>query len=156
MIDTQSDFLPFFFQEPVYVVNETQDETAYRPLGSNRCKILLLVEELQELHLSDSGKELLEKILLALELSFDDVCLVNVSQCETPDHLEGELDFKTCISFGMPPEPWQFSNFSRKYEIIRDESQRAFLWADPLAEVAADVEKKKMLWLSLKALFLSE
>lgn len=156
MLESNVDFLPFFFQEPVYVVSETQEETTYQPLGGNRCKILLLVEEPEIIHVSDSGKELLEKILLALKLSFEDVCLVNVSQCKAPDQLASKLDFKTCLSFGMPPEAWQFSNFSRKYEVIKDESERAFLWADPLSEIATDVEKKKSLWLSLKTLFPTE
>ncbi|MGB3588486.1 MAG: hypothetical protein WBA23_18210 [Tunicatimonas sp.] len=156
MLESNVDFLPFFFQEPVYVVDEAQGETVYQPLGENRCRILLLVEELETHHVSDSGKELLEKILLALKLSFEDVCLVNVSHCKTPNQLESKLEFKSCISFGMPPEDWQFSNFSRKYEVIKDESERAFLWADPLSEIATDVEKKKALWLSLKTLFLTE
>lgn len=156
MIETSADFLPFFFQEPIYLISENPSETVYQPLGKNRSKILVLVEEPDAPHLSEPGKVLLEKILIAVNLSFEDIHLVNVSNCETPDNLEAELEFKTCITFGMPPEPWQYSNFSRKYEVIEDEKGRAFLWSDPLSSIASDVEKKKLLWLSLKSLFQTE
>ena len=166
MSDTNTDFLPFFFQEPVYVVpenivkndvsEEAEVEPAYNPLGQNKQQILILVEEPEEMHLSEPNRELLQKILQALSFTLDDVYLVNVAQAHSPEQVAGDISFSTCISFGMPPEPWQFSNFFRKYEVMEDETERAFLFADALAEIGKDVEKKKQLWLSLKALFQQE
>jgi DNA polymerase III psi subunit len=128
-------------------------ETLYTPLGENRQRVLVLVEEPDAYHLPEGNQQFLEKILQALSLSLADVCLVNVARVVSPDGVEGELDFIRCISFGMPPEPWQFSNFFRKYEVIGDESERAYLCVDSLAEISQDVEKKKLLWQRLKSLF---
>ncbi len=170
MIDQNDAFLPFFFQEPVYLVpdpidstlveanpNEhSEDSPIYTPLGGNKKQILLLVEEVGEQYISQPNRELLEKILQSVQLSLDDVYLVNVLQAEAPDSVEGGIKFYTCISFGMPPEAWQFCNFFKKYEVDRDNNGQAYLWADSLTEIAEDVEKKKLLWLSLKSLFLTE
>lgn len=170
MTDPDDAFLPFFFQEPVYLVpdpvsskldkansnNPASDSPTYTPLGKNEKKILLLVEETGKSHLSEPNQALLEKILQSVQLSLDDVCLVNIAQALTPEAVSGEITFTTCISFGMPPEAWQFSNFSHKYEVMVDETDRAFLWADSLTEIGEDVEKKKLLWINLKTLFLAE
>ncbi|MEQ9439565.1 MAG: hypothetical protein RIG62_10985 [Cyclobacteriaceae bacterium] len=172
MIETNTNFLPFFFQEPVYLIPEIDSNTAlnednsrevvesddavYTPLGENRQLILILVDEPGEQYLAEAHQQLLVKILQALKLTLEDISLVNVSRAPSPDAIEGGINFNICISFGMPPEPWQFSNFFRKYEVMMDETERAFLFADTLAEIGQDVEKKKQLWLNLKALFQPE
>jgi hypothetical protein len=170
MINQDDAFLPFFFQEPVYLVpdpvNSTLGETSesehsansstYTPLGSNHKQILLLVEETDVQHISETNLKLLEKILQSVQLSLNDVCLVNVAQAHTPDVVKGEVAFGTYIAFGMPPEAWQYCNFFKKYEVDRDDNGQAYLWADSLTEIAEDVEKKKLLWSSLKSLFLTE
>jgi len=170
MTNQDNAFLPFFFQEPVYLVpdpvNPTLGETSesehsansptYTPLGSNQKQILLLVEETGEQHISETNLELLEKILQSVQLSLDDVCLVNAAQAQIPDAVVGKVTFSTYISFGMPPAAWQFCNFFKKYEVGRDDNGQAYLWADSLTEIAEDVEKKKLLWSSLKSLFLTE
>jgi len=170
MTDQDTAFLPFFFQEPVYLVSDPinpisddvnlseppSDSPTYTPLGENKRQILLLVEEVEEHYISPSNRELLEKILQSVQLTLDDVNVVNVAQAPTPDLVASEMVFSTCISFGMPPEAWQFCNFFKKYEVDRDDNGQAYLWADSLTEIAEDVEKKKLLWLSLKSLFLTE
>ncbi|MEM9831169.1 MAG: hypothetical protein AAF944_11065 [Bacteroidota bacterium] len=156
MIDSDLTFLPFFFQESIYLVDETLADTTYQPLGANLRKVLVLVDEPDALHLSEVSKQLLEKILQAVQLSLDDICLVNVQQAPEPDRIAQELAYSYCLSFGMPPEAWQFNSFSKKYSVDRDNTGRAYLWADSLVEIAHDIDKKKALWLNLKTLFLTE
>ena len=169
MMDNDTRFLPFFFQEPVYVVPDPQgtpspdpisadsvQERVYAPLGENRRQILVLVDAADDYYLEAGNQELLVKILQALGLALEDVWLVNVAQAPSPDCIAEEISFLSCISFGMPPEPWQFSNFFRKYEVMKDETERAFLFSDTLTEIGQDVAKKKRLWLSLKTLFQHE
>ncbi|MEM8969312.1 MAG: hypothetical protein AAGE93_23040 [Bacteroidota bacterium] len=156
MIDSNPAFLPFFFQEPIYIANETTEGTAYQPLGNNMWRVLVLVDESDVSHLSQESKQLLEKILQAVQLSLDDICLVNIQQAPEPNRVEFELEYSYYITFGMPPEAWQFNSFSKKYVVDKDDTGKAYLWADSLIEIASDVEKKKALWISLKTLFLTE
>lgn len=167
-------FLPFFFQEPVYVVKEPepfvynpgpQDETHHAPAieevpvkGENKKEILVLVEEKNTEFISAANEQLLTKILQAVHLAMDDIALVNLSNIKSfpPSHIAEALEkipFNTLISFGPVVKEWPVSNFFSKYMVNTDDTNRNILLADTLDELATDLQKKKSLWQCLQKLF---
>lgn len=165
-------FLPFFFQEPVYVINEPesfntepQDETHFAPTieeisvkGENKKEILVLVQEKNTEFISPANEQLLIKILQAVKLSMDDIALVNLSNITSlpPSHIAEALEkipFHTLISFGAVVKEWSVSNFFSKYMVNTDDTNRNILLADTLDELASDLQKKRSLWQCLQKLF---
>lgn len=167
-------FLPFFFQEPVYVVNEPesfiynpgpQDETPDSPAieeipvkGANKKEILVLVEEKDNEFISSENEQLLAKILQAVKLAMDDIALVNLSRTSfPPSHVAEALEkipFHKLISFGPVVKEWPVSNFFSKYMVSTDDAGRNILFADTLGDLATDPQKKRSLWQCLQQLFL--
>lgn len=166
-------FLPLFISEPIYVIDEPPPSSAeiltqhkelsvssaekIPVLGDNIKHILVLVEEEQAAYISQQDQVLLHNILKAVQLSPQDIALLNVRKIPLassliPQALD-QLHFHTLISFGAHISGWPLCNYFKEYAVTSDDANRKILFADPLRELANDPNKKKRLWLCLQALF---
>lgn len=159
-------FLPFFLRELVYVIAEPEKVAEGSPapslsvVGLGTKGILVLVHDAEHAFLSPDNRHFLEKILQAVNLSADDIALINWHAAQPV--LQAGIALKRClpaepyattIVFGEVPTPWSQSNFFEKYAVNRDGSQR-FLQADALEVLRESPEQKLLLWKCLQQLFL--
>lgn len=159
-------FLPFFIREPVYVVPEP-DKPPAEPTpptlpvaGSITSPVLILTDTPEHPFLSSTDQTFLEKILNAVNLSTNDIALVNWHPVRSfleegamlDQYLPGHA-YQTLIVFGEVPHPWSKSNFFEAYVVKTDETQR-YLQADTLEILSHDPEQKVRLWKCLQQLFL--
>lgn len=159
-------FLPFFLREPVYVVPEPEkvpEEPTVPPLpafGLGKKDILVLVQEANYSFLSPADQSFLYKILQAVNLSADDIVLVNWQSAQPflqagstlDQHLPAQTH-QTILVFGELPQPWSQSNFFERYTVKSNETQR-FLHAESLEVLSRNPEQKLRLWKCLQQLFL--
>ena len=159
-------FLPFFLREPIYVVAEPERvaEELRVPLlsasGLDTKGVLILVHETEHSLLAPADQTLLEKILQAVNLSTDDVALVNWHSAQSSLEASNALDqhlpnqpYQTNIVFGEVPTPWSLSNFFEMYTVSHHGTRR-FLRADPLKVLRENSEQKLRLWKCLQQVFL--
>lgn len=157
-----TEFLPFFLTEPVYIVPEAElpaepEVVVPEFLGENHREILILVYEEDTQFLSKSNQAFLEKVLQALDLSWSDVALVNWAHHADEDtyRMEGLslIPFQRCVTFGLLPPDWETGHCFKQYDVTQDASGSKLLWADALTDIASDLEKKRRLWQGLKSMF---
>lgn len=166
-------FLNHFITEEVYVLDKEiieenelvpheseiiKEEKESPPLeltysGANQKEVLVLINYPSNIPHED--KELLFKILKAIQLTENDIMLLNISlnNSEQHAHLLKNISCKKIISFGTNC-PTLFSDTTPNYQ-ISIEQNRTLLKSHPINEIAADVEKKKLLWVQLQKAFSS-
>ena len=139
---TDHSFIPLFLDEEIYLIKSEVD--AHQPdfLGSNRKNILILIKTSNDSFLSEPEDALLQKILQSVELTYDDVALVNVGRSNYD-----QITFHKVLSFGVAVPP--LTNFYHLDEI----DQKQWLMVDTLKEISEDRNKKKQLWQYLQLLF---
>lgn len=140
--------------EPAPVVAKEPEPVYLKPLpteGNNLKHCLLLVES-SETVLEIPLKGLLEKIMGAVKRSMDDVLLVNVKDASTEqiDALLSEQNHRHLIAFGT--SKIAALNGATLYQLT-EVNRKSYLKADSLAAIAQNVEMKKALWGTLKAMF---
>lgn len=178
LIERNSNALPLFFTDTVYIVSEKQqpeiskkkagsEETPAiksqpaptEPLtsipyeGKNLKKILLLFQNEQGKNLAESAQTFLGKVLQAVNLNFDDVALVNFSQLEPSAYAPlNQFDASVWLSFGVSHQNLPIHLDFPLYKIIKN-NDVSFLLTDPLEEIEENRDKKVLLWNNLKTLF---
>lgn len=138
---------PSVVEEPVAPVYVKPLPTA----GDNLKNCIVLVDSAEEL-LEESLKELLYKILGAVKRMPEDVLLANCRNADK-DQIEALLannNHKHVLAFGTEvlAELQGVSLYA-----IHKPKYVAMLKADPLTEIAANVDKKKALWKALQEMF---
>jgi hypothetical protein len=121
--------------------------------GGYQQRILVLVNQPSSSPLIPKERLVLENILGAVNLSFSDVAVVNISQkadLTSHDILE-EFNPTQLLGFGLPedflrdqPPPYQLATMADSCSIVT---------GDPLSMIAAQKSLKVKLWQSLKQLF---
>ena len=102
-------------------------------------------------HLEDSYREFLMRILGAVGYSLKDVALVSTNHIhELPVDCISQLNPNKCLVFGALNHPIMRLK-TKDYEIISGEA--ACFFADPLEELADNVQLKRKLWTGLQVLF---
>lgn len=139
---TTNSFLPLFIEEEIYLIEDRNTKTAPVFVGGNKQGVLILVSNSNEALLSPEEDDLLQKILLSVELTYDDVAIVNVPK---PDFQE--VDFQKALSFGVAVEP------QTNYYQVEEIEGKQWLLVDSLTKIAKDRSKKKQLWQHLQQLF---
>lgn len=155
---TQNRQLPEQQQTKVFEkVNIVKSEQAITPEPSAwiyKQKVLILVSEPKLEFLSDTDAELLQNILKAVNLTLDEVDLLNVDTLETSD-FKPMLATKVVhhvITFGIPMKRLQLEILLAPYQIKKVEGVN-FLFADPLPTLHQDKNRKKALWECLQKMF---
>lgn len=166
-------FLSQFIEEPIYLIEEEAERNAYQetvehkeaekveepkveisPLptfGSNLKHCIILVNWTEEV---DTEKEFLLKIMASVKRSKNDVLIAmlgNASQ-EQVDALLAEHNHRQLLDFGTG----KLSKTDQaEYYTAWKDAGKTYLKAHSLAEIAQDVDKKKLLWKELQQIFLT-
>ncbi|MBC7615105.1 MAG: hypothetical protein H7202_03465 [Pedobacter sp.] len=165
-LTNNAEALRLFFTEDIYLVangNEItiKEELALEPqkpktvfnyLGKNQKNILILVNDSQNDVSTEQGRELLRKLVKAINLTANDFALVNYSDytSEKYNDLLAFFNCKLMIAFGVnavdlnvPAQPL--------HQLINYE-EATLLFAENLHDLDTDQASKKILWTSLQQL----
>ncbi|PTS91403.1 hypothetical protein DBR11_29135 [Pedobacter sp. HMWF019] len=140
---------------PAEVQPVSKQKRDFNYLGKNERNILILVSDPINQVSTEEGRELLRKIVKAIDLSAADFALVNCSAYADADFEELQNYFKPrlLLSFGVSPETLgltgQQHNTVVKYEGL------TLVFSSGLQALSEDMGAKKALWGSLKQLNIS-
>ena len=132
--------------------NEQKPKTAFKYLGKNQKNILILVNDPVNDVSSEQGRELLRKLVKAIDLTANDFALVNYAKysSEKYEDLNTFFNCKLLIAFGVSPAALDLPTQSFHQLITYREATHVF--AKDLHELDADLASKKVLWASLQKL----
>jgi len=123
---------------------------SFKFLGGNKKSVLILVND----HLNDvsteQGRDLLRKIVKAVDLSTPDFAVVNYAQYEGTNFVEFHEFFKPVImlSFGVEITDLKL-DLQWNNEIIQHETTK-IIFAPNLHQLDSDLAAKKLLWGNLQ------
>ena len=122
--------------------------------GKNLKELLVLVEDYNHPVMERADGLLLKDILKAMEYTFDDVAIVNISHCREAVDWEAvnAIPYQTLFSFGISHPKIPVTSTLAPYELERS-GERKFLLADKLAVLRQDRSRKIALWGLLKKFF---
>lgn len=127
---------------------------AWKSLGGNAQKVLVLVRYADAVHLPDKSLAFLTSVLGACKLSLADVAVVNLEQGIQPgfDALSAQFSPRILLHFNIGPEELDLPLHYPQYQ-LQPFSGCTFLYAPALEVLEADKNEKLKLWASLKRLF---
>lgn len=132
-------------------ISESIKETTFNFLGGNEKKILILVNDSDNLHLSDHQLQFLTSILSACKLNIADIALLNWSKNEQPS-LPGLINYfspQLIMIFDLD----SLNTLKKdKYQLFRTHNID-YLFSNSLKSISNNTEEKKLLWNALKSYF---
>lgn len=134
------------------VVEEPAAEKVFKFLGGNKKAVLILVNDKNNDVSTEQGRELLRKIVKAVELATPDFALLNYANYTGTNFIELHQFFKPqlMLAFGVATTDLNL-NLKWQHEIIVHETTR-MIFAPELHELDGDLNAKKSLWGNLKKL----
>jgi len=135
--------------------NDSLKEENFNYLGNNLKHILILVKDIESIHLNDPDLIFLTGILSACKLNIADVAILNMHR-NTNTNLEKIISYFSPIAILNFDFDWfnitelQINN--SKYEIHKID-QTPLLFSSSLNYISYNVDEKKKLWSSLKKMF---
>ena len=129
-----------------HIVAEPLPEKTFKFLGANKKSVLILVNDKQNDVSTEQGRELLRKIVKAVDLGTPDFAILNYANYSGTDYQKLHQFFKPVImlSFGVEVTELKL-NLTWQNEIIVHESTR-IIFAPNLHHLDSDLTAKKMLW----------
>lgn len=162
-LTSNAEALRLFFTEDIYLVaesNSTDKITAapqkpkieFKFLGKNQKNILILVNDLKNDVSTEQGRELLRKLVKAINLTNNDFALVNYAGyiSEKYKELNSFFSCKVMIAFGVAPVELDLPAQPLNQLVAYNEATHLF--AKNLHDLDADIPSKKALWASLQHL----
>ena len=136
------------------IETEKQTGPAWKFLGSNQQKILIVVNYSDAVHLPDEELSFLTSMLAACKLSLGDVAIVNRNNCKGTSYKEILTHFQSKIVFLFGVEPAQFGlPVSFPCFQVQSVANSTFLYTPALEERHTDTLLKSKLWVSLRSIF---
>ncbi|MCZ4225463.1 hypothetical protein [Pedobacter rhodius] len=132
------------------VVETPEVPRTYKFLGGNRKSVLILVNDSTNDVSTEQGRELLRKIVKAIDLATPDFALVNYANYPGTDFIELHQFFKPglMLAFGVEAKHLKL-NLNWAGEIILHESTK-IIFAPDLHALDSDIAAKKSLWGNLQ------
>ena len=131
-----------------------QTEHAWKFLGSNQQKILIIVNYKDAVHLPDEELSFLTSMLAACKLSRGDVTIVNRNNYQDVSYKDILAHFQSKIVFLFGVEPAAFGlPVSFPFFQVQTVANSTFLYAPALEERHTDTLLKSKLWVSLRSIF---
>ena len=126
-----------------------------KPVSKNKSKLMILFNNEQSPYLKRSEEALLQKILAAIQLTIDDVELVNFNNIRNINYIDllKEKVLNQLISFGISLTELNLDIRLQKYKVEKIEGISVLL-ADTLDVLETDMERKKQLWRALQLMFM--
>ena len=136
------------------IESEKQTKPAWKFLGDNQQKILIVVNYKDAVHLPDEELSFLTNMLAACKLSLGDVAIVNRHNYEGIFCKEILTHFQSKIVFLFGVEPAEFGlPVSFPYFQVQSVAKCTFLYTPALEERHTEVLLKSKLWVSLRSIF---
>jgi hypothetical protein len=139
-------------------VAEPENNTiAIKYLGNNAQQICIVVQQANQVHISEESLALLTKMLSACKLTLNDVAIVNTATNAVTIHLlQEQLQVKKLLLFQVSTQqlniPFAIPNYKLQsyngYTVVQ-----AVALEQMLGETAAEKMEKKQLWQCLQQLF---
>ena len=139
----------------VGVVNKPKKETvdSLKFLGGNSKNILILVRDVENVHIGESDLIFLTKMLSACKLTIDDVAILNKDKFELNlNEINLKLAPKVVLLFGVAPTELDMPIVFPEYH-VQHYNNMQFLLSDKLHVITNDTVRKTSLWNCLKKLF---
>jgi len=129
-----------------------EEKVMFNYLGKNQRQILILVNDAQNQVSTEQGRELLRKLVKAIELTANDFALVNFANHSSANFatLSTFFSSKIMFVFGVTPAALGLGDFPLN-SLVHYESTRLIFSSD-LHTLDGDPHAKKTLWGSLKQL----
>ncbi len=160
-------FLPLLINEGIYLINDSNlsatvlqvTEPALTPnrelsiMGKNNKHVIILVNHPESPFTTTSQELLLRNILTAMNMTINDIALINLAHLELPVTVE-ELKRVGCsflIGFDIPPHSIKDVDLIKNQ--IKEETSIKFLATFSLNELEVDKSMKMLLWKNLKMMF---
>ncbi|GGE53800.1 hypothetical protein EV200_102474 [Pedobacter psychrotolerans] len=145
--------IPKNIQENVEIlpnITDSKTEKSFKFLGGNKKSVLILVNDHTNDVSTEQGKELLRKIVKAVDLGTADFALVNYATYPGTNFASFHQFFKPLImlSFGVEIADLEL-NYEWQNEIITHETTR-IIFAPNLHLLDSDLSAKKLLWGNLQ------
>jgi len=136
--------------EITHIVAEPTASKMFRFLGGNKKSVLILVNDQLNDVSTEQGRELLRKIVKAVDLSTPDFAVLNYAHYHGTDFIELHQFFKPAImlSFGVEISDLKL-NLTWQNEVIIHETTR-MIFAPNLHHLDSDLTAKKLLWSNLQ------
>jgi DNA polymerase III psi subunit len=141
---------PYQLPEIPVVAEEPKTALNFEFLGGNKKSVLILVNDTEFPVSSPQGRELLRKIVKAIDLSTPDFALVNYSKYKGVnfDQLSAFFKPNLMLAFGVTPADLAL-NLNVTGEILQHPNTK-IIFAPNLHPLDADIAQKKSLWANLK------
>ncbi|MCZ4245345.1 hypothetical protein [Pedobacter punctiformis] len=138
--------------EKAPVAEEPVAEKVFKFLGGNKKSVLILVNDKNNDVSTEQGRELLRKIVKAVELATPDFALLNYASYAGTNFIELHQFFKPqlLLAFGVNTADLNL-DLIWQHEIIVHETTR-MIFAPELHQLDGDLNAKKSLWGNLKKL----
>ncbi len=137
-------------QQPIATTQKPKTEFQF--LGKNQKNILILVNDAVNDVSTEQGRELLRKLVKAIDLTANDFALVNYARYTSENYtdLSNFFSCKLMMSFGVSAADLDLPNQELNQLIKHNETTHIF--AKNLHDLDADLTSKKVLWTSLQQL----
>ncbi|WP_256001909.1 hypothetical protein [Pedobacter deserti] len=159
------DALHLFFTDDIYMVSQPSAPIApddkpepppvfnFEYLGGNKRNILILVYDEEYDVSSETGRELLRKIVKSVNLATPDFALLNYARYKNADYeaLGAFFDPKFFFAFGVTPAMLRLPTAPARYQLTSEGNVR-LIFSAGLKELDQDPASKKLLWNTLKTL----
>jgi len=124
----------------------------FKYLGKNQKNVLILVNDAQHEVSTEQGRELLRKLVKAIDLTANDFALLNYSGYKGTDFstLSTYFSSKLVLMFGVNPAEIGLHDLPQHEISVHNTIQ--LVYTTNLDELAADQQGKKVLWGSLQKL----
>lgn len=170
---TSTEALRMLFTEEIYLVKGEESAIAIEPqavavptpetpavtssydfMGKNQRQILILVNDPINAVSTEQGRELLRKLVKAIELTANDFALVNYANYPNADYqsLRNYFSSKVMFIFGVKPAQLGLPDCAMNSLVVHETVNLIF--SADLHTLDGDQQGKKTLWGSLKQLTL--
>lgn len=128
--------------------------TDWSSLGNNEKNILIVVNDPQALHATESDLKLLTDILIACQLSLADVALINMDKNTAANYSTLNQQFKPhkIFLFGVSPASLGFPLHFPEFQLQAYNGQQ-YLLSPSLASLNQNRDEKIQLWQLLQKIF---
>jgi hypothetical protein len=142
--------LPELYKDSLIVLDDKQsnpkklNEKKVYFLGDNLKNILILVNNLEILHLNDDDLRFLTGILTACKLTFSDVTIFNTAS-NLDYNYQKTVDYfnpKLILILGTIHQKFNLPDYSEKYQPIENQNIQ-LVFGSSLTEISKDVNEKK-------------
>jgi len=165
-------FLPFLLNDTIYLVNEDKPASKVEEIiedekdrtnkvqtnitwqGKNKQQVVILIKNSNEQYLNTSQRDLMAKILAAVNLDFDDIAIINLAHYNQKFSIDKltEPGAHYLISFGVAQEDIKMDRNFILDEIF-SRGNIKLLFTASLENIEIDRNKKILLWNNLKKMF---